>query len=327
MIIAAMLYSYPPDRLAGADIMSQRLLEALAAHGHKVTVYTMQEVEERDQNGVHVMYRPRSLPLSKANCDLLYTHPDLASQPYSLARSTQIPIVGVVHNTTAQMHSVLGSRRGALLVWNSESTRTALAGVGGIVCHPPFKVIDHAPHMRPIAFGGSPMNADTVTLVNLNQEKGARIFWDLAAARPDLQFLGVVGAYGWQLVQHPTKGALPNVDVIGPVHPSRMVDQVWDRTRVLLAPSEHESWGMTAVEAMCNGIPIVASPTPGLRESVGELGRWVERSKPTQVWSDAIDDAWNVDPLPFIERARDLEMQIALEVGNFVHHIEELAPK
>jgi len=41
------------------------------------------------------------------------------------------------------------------------------------------------------------------------------------------------------------------------------------RTRVLLVPSSYESWGRAAVEAMAAGIPVVASPTPGLVEALG----------------------------------------------------------
>lgn len=324
MRVAAFLYSYPPDRLAGADLMSQRLLEAVAAAGHEVTVYTTQPVEPRDQNGVHVMSRPRALPITAASVDLLYTHPDLGAYPYSLARSTGIPLVGVVHNTSASMHSVLGSRRGALQVFNSHSTKTALAGVGGIICRPPFVVGDHA--TEDVMLARKTTAPDRVTLVNLNMDKGVLLFWDLAARMPDTKFLGVMGAYGPQTVAHPQRGALPNVDIIGPTHPSEMGRRVWSRTRVLIAPSSAESWGMTAVEALCCGIPVVAHPTPGLRESLGDAGTWVDRNNASG-WMQAINDVWCADSVPLRRRALDLEAEIQRDVQAFVHAVERLTQK
>lgn len=42
-------------------------------------------------------------------------------------------------------------------------------------------------------------------------------------------------------------------------------------------PSESETWGMAGVEAMCSGIPVIAHPTPGLKESLGDAGIFVDR--------------------------------------------------
>jgi glycosyltransferase involved in cell wall biosynthesis len=56
-----------------------------------------------------------------------------------------------------------------------------------------------------------------------------------------------------------------------------MRDDVYARTRVLLMPSERETWGRVGVEAMCSGIPVIAHPTEGLRESLGVAGMFVDR--------------------------------------------------
>ena len=39
-----------------------------------------------------------------------------------------------------------------------------------------------------------------------------------------------------------------------------------------------ESYGRVAVEAACCGIPTIAHPTPGLVESLGEAGIFVDRN-------------------------------------------------
>jgi len=46
---------------------------------------------------------------------------------------------------------------------------------------------------------------------------------------------------------------------------------------VVIMPSELETWGRTAVEAMSSGIPVLASPTPGLRECCGGAAVYVPR--------------------------------------------------
>lgn len=37
-------------------------------------------------------------------------------------------------------------------------------------------------------------------------------------------------------------------------------------------PSVYESWGRTATEAACSGIPVLCSDTWGLRENLGDYG-------------------------------------------------------
>lgn len=99
-------------------------------------------------------------------------------------------------------------------------------------------------------------------------------FWAIARRLPDVPFLAVRGGYGRQVIPR----RIPrNVEVIDHVPGDRMDDLVWARTRVLLAPSLRESWGMTATEALQRGIPVIAHPTPGLVESLGPAGIFLDR--------------------------------------------------
>lgn len=110
-----------------------------------------------------------------------------------------------------------------------------------------------------------------VTLVNLNLEKGGALFEKLARRMPDVEFLAVVGAYGEQIVPD-----LPNVEVIDHMCGHEMRDAVYGRTKILLMPSSYESWGRAGVEAMASGLPVIAHPTPGLCESLGEAGVFID---------------------------------------------------
>lgn len=50
---------------------------------------------------------------------------------------------------------------------------------------------------------------DRVTLVNLNRDKGSGVFYALAERMPDVDFLGVVGGHGHQVI----RDDLPNVAI------------------------------------------------------------------------------------------------------------------
>jgi glycosyltransferase involved in cell wall biosynthesis len=142
-----------------------------------------------------------------------------------------------------------------------------------MVFHPPLTSERHTVD----ATGGH------VTLVNLNEHKGALIFYELARRMPHTKFLGVVGGHGNQIIRR----NIPNVTIMD--HGPDM-KRVWTQTRVLLMPSVYESYGLVAVEAGINGIPTVANPTPGLLENLGRLGIFVERDGPIEHWVTALND-------------------------------------
>lgn len=137
-----------------------------------------------------------------------------------------------------------------------------------------------------------------VTLVNLSEIKGGEIFFELARRMPDVKFLGVEG-WGKQVS---CNVKLNNVTII-PSTPN-IKEDVYAKTGILLMPSQYienankfvwtESWGMVGVEAMASGIPVIAASTPGLKESLGEAGIFVERTD-LDGWESAIRKLLN-DP-------------------------------
>jgi glycosyltransferase involved in cell wall biosynthesis len=180
---------------------------------------------------------------------------------------TATPVVQVAHNT--QGRALAAAHRGgaALLVVNSEQMAAQFADYSGrlLVVRPPVHATDYA--ATPAGSGGA------ITLINLSADKGAETFYALADRFPDRRFLGVKGGYGEQMVRD-----APNVEILAHVPARQMPDRVYGQTRILLMPSRHESWGRTAVEAMCSGIPVVAHPTDGLRESLGGAGIFADRA-------------------------------------------------
>lgn len=107
-----------------------------------------------------------------------------------------------------------------------------------------------------------------IALINCNENKGVNQFIQLADILPQYQFLGVKGNYGQQIT--PDK---PNITW----RENGRID--WSEIKVLLVPSELESWSQVATEAICNGIPVICSDLLGLRENLSYAGTYIHRDK------------------------------------------------
>ncbi len=256
MKILARVHLYPPDHCAGAERMLHEMLKALANRGHNVEVHLSRfsaTSQPYELDGVQIWPRDTLSWTERArDADVLITHLDNTSTVIRVALALRKPLIQVLHNTHPATR-MWASCYNSMLVYNSEWMRDILGNdPSGMVVHPPVFVEDYAVER--------PLDGHSITLVNLNQAKGGVIFSQLAAMLPAVNFLGVKGAYGEQLDPR-----LPNVKILE--HGADM-REVYAATRVLLMPSSYESWGRVGVEAMCSGIPVIATDTPGLREAL-----------------------------------------------------------
>jgi glycosyltransferase involved in cell wall biosynthesis len=206
--------------------------------------------------------------------DLIVTHLMNTLRASYLGQQYKISVATLMHNEHYKSRMDL-RHQSRLVVYNTEWMRADVENwwrdsqesepPEGIVVHPPIFPADYhtAP---PTAAKGY------VTLINLFEDKGASLFYQLAARFPRLRFLGVTGAYGKQDARK-----LPNVEIIPQVAAHDMKTQVYARTRILLMPSVYESYGRAGVEAACSGIPTIAHPTPGLLEALGPGGTFADR--------------------------------------------------
>jgi hypothetical protein len=212
-------------------------------------------------------------PTAVRQADVLISHLECVPSTSALARGYGKPVVVLCHNTHRPTFRDMAAGNTALAVYNSrwmqaeaelffaEYPKSVRPG-GSIIVRPPVFADDYA--TKP---------GKAITLVNCNVEKGGKVLEALARRMPDQQFLAVRGAYGEQILPD-----LPNVEVLDHVDGADMRERVYARTRVLLMPSSYESWGRAGVEALASGIPVVAHPTPGLCESLGEAGVFVDRN-------------------------------------------------
>lgn len=279
-----MFHAYPPVHNAGAEWMAHTLLRDLVRHGHQVDVLlSTPGLAAQDIDGVRVhAHRDKADPLrliAERRPDAIVTHLENTPRASVVAGQAGIPCVHLLHNTFWPSKLWIRRYGPSLIVANSEWMANDYAAyLSGhrtrahlVVVRPPVDPADY--RTRP---------GDRITLINLFANKGAATFWALANRMPDAEFLAVRGGYGEQVIP---EAIPPNVEVIG--NTPNVRDDVYARTRILLMPSEYESWGRVGVEAMCSGIPVIAHPTPGLVESLGPAGIFIDRDD-IDGWEQAI---------------------------------------
>lgn len=312
--VLAYVHLYPPTHCAGAEMGLHSMLRPLADRGHRVAVKL-----GRFQNGAQphvldgVQVIPRRLnPQAKyaiSQADIIVSHLDFADEARKHSEEFSKPFVYLAHNDHEYTRDQIHSYRNDLVVYNSDWMADDI-GSAGITVRPPIWVDDYR-----IEQPGS-----KITLINMNEGKGANTFYRLAALMPDREFLAIEGAYGDQI-----RKDLPNVEWRN--HGTDMRD-VYASTRILIMPSVYESWGRTANEACVAGIPTIAAPTPGLLECLGDAGTFVDH-KDAAGYATAIaalDDGrkYNAASKRALKRADELEALKESDLARWVEAVEQL---
>lgn len=314
-----MCHLFPPAHNAGAERMLLAMLRALTARGHTVDVVLSQQHKEitaaYDLDGVQVHpLRGKNDPFRfLGDADVVVTHLENTQRASVLAQMCGLPLIHVCHNTFDQTRRWLQRVPPTLAVFNSRWMADLFAGLTSrsIIIPPPV-------HMA--AYATTP--GDAVTLINLFESKGSKTFYALAERFPDQLFLGVRGAYGTQHLRE-----APNVEILDHIDGDHMAAKVYARTRILLMPSIYESYGRTALEAACSGIPTIAHPTEGLKESLGAAGIFCDRDD-IDAWESALRSLadgrkWNGASRRAKKRARELAPEE--DLARWCDAVEEVA--
>jgi hypothetical protein len=281
--VVAWIHYGVPYRRAGSETMLQTMMRSLrdAGMGVLVVCSSMPEAPPSwEVDGVpylHLGPHTAELLFRSMRPQVMVTHHNYAARATGLARDIGAWSVLLMHSD--HDYSARSMQAGPdLIVYNTEWVRASLAvrylevdRTPSLIVHPPVVPGEH----RADAAG------DRVTLVNLSSDKGVYTWRAAARALPQLPFLGVTGAHGIQV----TGPLAPNMRVIPQT--SNMRGDVWAHSRVVLVPSIYESYGMAAVEALASGLPVIAHPTAGLREALGEAATFIDRDD-HQAWAAAV---------------------------------------
>lgn len=310
MRILAVVPLYPPNSRVGAWLSTHECLAYMATRGHQVDVVTL--LGNHDpyvHDGITVTAaRTVDIDTAIAGSDVVVSHLGDDQKTHRCAVARGVPSVRMVHGESGP--GAAGLAGAALAVFNSHALARFIGWDGPqVIVHPP---------VDPAQWRTTP--GDRITLVNLSREKGSELFYLLAASLPQLPFLGVQGGYGRQHIRRTR-----NVETIGPTRNMRV--DVYARTRILLMPSERETWGRVAIEAMCSGIPVIAHPTDGLLESLGHAGIFVDRCDlggwRREIFRLQDPDEWAAASRRALDRIAELDH--TADLHRFAAAVEQLA--
>ena len=153
------------------------------------------------------------------------------------------------------------------------------AGRRPVVIHPP--IYGHGPFEKYGSF-----DRGLITIINPCAVKGLPVFLALAGRIPEFEF-GAVPGWGTTLADRRALQCLPNVRILPNV---KHIEQVLRETRVLLMPSLwYEGFGLTVMEAMLRGVPVLASDSGGLREAKGGT-RFILPVRPVERYEPVFDE-------------------------------------
>lgn len=318
MLITAYVHAYVPFHNGGAETTLHDLLRAMTKRGHEAVVVLKESpystITDYEIEGVKVVQAQdkRTILHYVPKSDVLITHLECSTRTSVLGNKFKVPVVQLIHNNLDLTRRYVAQGCDMIVYntnWIREDFRYEFDHIPSIVVHPPI-----------IAERYKTTRGKKVTLVNLFESKGQDIFYHLVEKMPDVEFLAVEGGYGEQIIKE-----YPNL-----THMKNDFDirNIFKETKIILMPSKYESYGRVACEALASGIPSIVSPTPGLKEALGDAGTYVTRDS-LEGWEKALRGL--LTPRKYgtlsrvaLERSNQLDVMAKEELDSFVLSMEQL---
>jgi len=263
-VITWIVNNYICGNLAGSETMAHLINKYLINKGYIVNVIIYDAICSNVSNeSVNIINSNdiEKVELAINSSDILFsqnlTYPELAVKK---ANELNKPVVIFLHTHDPTWDRNPEEYRGLInpskinIVYNSIWLKKFFnSSLNSIVLNPPINCADY----------NTTTNNMYVSLLNRN--KGEDIVLLIAEKMPDVKFL-IIGDNENKIVNNITYK--PN---------TKNVKEIYGITDIVLMPSVTESWGMVATEAMCSGIPSIASPTEGLKENLAYAGLFIDR--------------------------------------------------
>lgn len=321
MNILASIHLYPPKHNCGAEYMLHWMLKDLQSKGHHVKVLLHQANHYKIKNnyvfdGIDV-FPPQDNVIDSLMrwSNVIFTHLDYTRWTIGAAQLYKKPVFHLIHNSHLYPE-IVNANTFQHIVYNSLWLKEKLNYKWpNFIMTPPvdYRIYD---------LGIDPAKNEYITLINTNDNKGGKIFEKIAEAMPNKRFLGVLGSYDEQLNT--------NIKNLKLVPNTSEIKQYYKQTRILLMPSEYESWGRTATEAMCSGIPVICSEAEGLKENCGKAGIYIKDRNDIKSWVKAItelDNAQKYNEASRKAKARSREHDPRKTLDEFESWVREMVNK
>ena len=270
------IHDYVPFVNAGSEVCAHTINKFLMSKPYKYDVWVASPgFPQRTYDGIRCfdLYDTEKLFEVLKTTKVVHSHSYLyRKQMLWISRVLGIPFVEWVH-TDNYVRSIdkanwLDTRITGRqwTVFNSESLQESAPKLPSEFTKIVLPIVDY----RVYALDKEKKVPKYVTLSNVNDNKGGVLLIQLAKALPEMEFQGILGGYRKQIVAE----GIPNLRYI---QHTTEIKEVYAQTWLQIMPSKEETWGRTAVEAMSSGIPLVVSPTPGLKECCKEAAIYCDR--------------------------------------------------
>lgn len=285
------IHLYPPKHNCGAEYMAHGINTFLIEKGHEARVLLHEGANEQYSfEGVTVFgprkFRDFSLDAYKWG-DVICTHLGYTQHSINMGYFARRPVINFVHNSYPYP-PIINARKPQYIVYNSKWLEKEIGyNHSSIVLYPPCE-------LKKYLVVDEPEKNKFVTLININENKGGYLLVNLAKALPHISFLAVIGSYDDGGRRQDILSKLEQLVNVTLIPNTSDIQAVYKKTRILLVPSRNESWGRVATEAMINGIPVIACPTPGLLENCGDAALYIP-GREKEIRKEGFDDIITCD--------------------------------
>jgi glycosyltransferase involved in cell wall biosynthesis len=262
--------------------------------GHEVKAVTRYP-ENYEYEGIEVYSQKKDYKVCHNNlwdwADLVFCQLSGTYYAMNKQRLNAKKVINFAHNNAG--YPQVNIRKNVFTVYNSEQTKKELNYLQETyVLYPPVNYRDFE--------NVDTTKAEYITLINHNENKGGQILIEIAKRMPHHKFMAVQGGYYHQIVDAKAK----NIKYVGITDDIR---KYLAMTKLLISPSDYDSYGMAQIEALCCNIPVIASDIPGFRESLSDSAIFVKRND-IDAWVEAIKNSEQLfkNKKP-IERAKELD--------------------
>ena len=285
---------YLPHQRAGSEIYLHRVVKYLMSKGHEVKAVTRYP-QDYSYEGIDIYAQVKDYKICHNNlwdwADLVFCQLSGTYYAMNKQRLNAKKVINFAHNNAG--YPQVNIRKNVFTVYNSEQTKKELNYLQETyVLYPPVNYRDFE--------NVDTSKAEYITLINHNENKGGQILIEIAKRMPHHKFMAVQGGYYHQIVDAKAK----NIKYVGITDDIR---KYLAMTKLLISPSDYDSYGMAQIEALCCNIPVIASDIPGFRESLSDSAIFVKRND-IDAWVEAIKNSEQLfkDKKP-IERAKELD--------------------
>jgi glycosyltransferase involved in cell wall biosynthesis len=293
-----------PTAVSGADLANHEFASRLAQRGAKVFVHGIMPPDEGKRiqtrqyvtSGVDVslvksdFLKHLRLKINEIKPDVVITTcpepncgPDDITRMVEAILSFDIKVVLYVHDLQSTLPLFQDVREKlAAVVTNSDFMAGRIHEIWGISC----EVVYPVPDLKPVLSDGD--KGRFITFFNPSPHKGLGVAHTLVTRRfPSRPFLFVEGFID------PEQHGISLSRSGNLVHARRSPDvaTIYSMSHVVIIPSQwEEPFGRVALEAMLSDVPVIASRTGGLPESVGDGGILIDDFANVDMWADAVTE-------------------------------------